>query len=269
MHANRRAFCTQKYIGFFDSGIGGLTLLAECVRRMPEERFIYLGDNDRAPYGNRPRREIKKFVFQGFSLLSAYPLKGGVIACNTATAVAAEALRETVPFPVLGVEPAVRPALLSGAERVLVLATRATVSSPRFAALCARCGGRILAYAPEHLARAIEEHIFTQAEIDLRRHLPRLRCDAVVLGCTHYIFLRREIAAFYGCRTYDGNEGTAKRLASVVRAGSGRGADFGRADHFAKNTNICSKIDKKTLKNSVIFLGSAKNKNKKVFLSLF
>ena len=127
MHANRRAFCTQKYIGFFDSGIGGLTLLAECVRRMPEERFIYLGDNDRAPYGNRPQREIKEFVFQGFSLLSAYPLKGGVIACNTATAVAAEALRETVPFPVLGVEPAVRPALLSGAERVLVLATRATV----------------------------------------------------------------------------------------------------------------------------------------------
>ena len=264
----------QGYIGFFDSGIGGLTLLSECAALLPGEKFVYLGDNARAPYGGRPEGEIRAFAAEAFGALSAYPLKAAVIACNTVTADAADRLRAVYPFPIVGVEPAVRPALLSGARRVLVLATKATLSSPRFAALCASCGGegRVAAYAPDGLAGDIEKNIFRKGKVDLSSHLPEVPCDAVVLGCTHYIFLKREIGDFYGCRVFDGNAGAARRLASLLVSERETGVflqNAGTADHRTIKTNICSKKCKKSPKKSVVFLGKAKNKNKKVYFSLF
>ena len=238
---------------------------------MPAEKFLYFGDNLHAPYGNRSEEEIRLLACRAFGKLAKYPLKAAVIACNTVTADAAAFLRARYPFPIVGVEPAVLPAARSGAARVLVLATKATLRSTRYGALCARCGNtEIVSYAPERLAAAIEKNIFHRERLDLSKHLPRLKCGAVVLGCTHYIFFKREIEDFYGCRAYDGNVGAAERLSFLLRGGRIEGdfcQNIGTADHQSINTNICSKKSQKSSKNTPIFLGMAKNKNKKVFLT--
>lgn len=232
-----------------------------------------MGDNARAPYGGKSEGEIRALAEEAFAKLSEYPLKAAVIACNTVTAEAAAQLRAEYPFPVVGVEPAIRPAVLSGARRVLVLATGATLSSPRFRRLCSQFSeAEILPFAPESLARDIEENIFRLEEVELSRHLPRVACDAVVLGCTHYIYLKKRIEEFYGCPAFDGNAGAAKRLSSLLQneGFSPRFAQFvGTADHQVQKTNICSKKFQKKPKNAAIFIEKAKNKNKKVFLTFF
>lgn len=122
------------YIAFFDSGIGGLTLLKECAQQLAGESFLYFGDNANAPYGNKSPEEIERLTLTAFGYLSRFPLKAAVLACNTVTAECAAALRARCPFPVLGVEPALKPAA-KACKNVLVLATRATLSSKKFRAL--------------------------------------------------------------------------------------------------------------------------------------
>ena len=252
----------DEYIAVFDSGIGGLTVLAACMRQLPEEKFLYFGDNGRAPYGGRTAEEICRFTSEGFARLAAYPLKGAVIACNTATAAAAAAIRARYPFPVVGLEPAVRPALASCAGKVLVLATRATLASARFAALARGKEDRILPREPAGLVGAIEANALVPERIGLAHYLPAEDCGAVVLGCTHYVFLRREISAFYGVPAFDGNEGAARRLASLL-------GEKGSLGHSAAQTNKCSKNWKKSAEKRVIFLGKAKNTNKCVYFARF
>ena len=125
------------YIAFFDSGIGGLTLLKECAQQLAGESFLYFGDNANAPYGNKSPEEIERLTLTAFGYLSRFPLKAAVLACNTVTAECAAALRARCPFPVLGVEPALKPAA-KACKNVLVLATRA----PLYLLLPAGSGGR-------------------------------------------------------------------------------------------------------------------------------
>lgn len=238
---------------------------------MPDEKYIYFGDNGRAPYGNRPVQEIKKFAFEAFTKLNAFPLKAAVLACNTVTADAADALRASYPFPIVGVEPAIKPAALRGGH-VLVLATRATCDSARFKELCARWTGcaQITVFSPESLAGEIEAKIGSLQDVDLTRHLPKIPCDSVVLGCTHYIYLAERISGFYGCPTFDGNAGAAEQLHRLLSEGEkGGGAPFaGTADHLTQKANKCSKKSKKMPEISPFFIGKAKNKNKRVFFSI-
>ena len=99
-----------KYIAFFDSGVGGLSLLVACAERYPRERYLYFGDNANAPYGNRGAAEIRRLTQRAFERLARYPVAAAVIACNTVTAECVDFLREKYAFPIVGVEPAVRPA---------------------------------------------------------------------------------------------------------------------------------------------------------------
>lgn len=271
-------------IAFFDSGIGGLTLLRECAANLPDEKFVYLGDNARAPYGNKSAEEIKTLTAQAFAYLARFPLKAAVVACNTVTADCIGFLRERFSFPILGVEPAVKPAAKRGGS-VLVLSTAATASSARFQALLDRWSGaaRLIPYSPTSLAGEIEKNISDLSRLDLSVLLPKMQCDAVVLGCTHYIFVKKRIEDFYGCRAYDGNAGTAARLAATVGAASaGRAKNFAReekiskenfvgksADLISKNTNKCSILRKNGKKTVVLFVGESAEKNKSVFESLF
>ena len=130
------------YIAFFDSGIGGLTLLKECAQQLAGESFLYFGDNANAPYGNKSPEEIERLTLTAFGYLSRFPLKAAVLACNTVTAECAAALRARCPFPVLGVEPALKPAA-KACKNVLVLATRATLSSKKFRALAESVSGAV------------------------------------------------------------------------------------------------------------------------------
>lgn len=238
------------------------------MRALPGVRFLYYGDNRRAPYGGREEGEVAEFTARAFFRLMRFPLAAAVIACNTATAAAADVLRQDCPFPVVGLEPALRPAA-ARARRVLVLATPATLASARFAALAARVKGEclLLSFAPARLAGEIEKNIFCLQKIRLEEHLPPVSCDEVVLGCTHYVFLKERISAYYGVPASDGNAGAAARLASLLQ---GRFCEnVGRDSHQTAKTNKCSKNRQKLQKNRVIFLGKSKNFNKKVFYSLF
>lgn len=207
-------------VGFFDSGIGGLTVLSACKKCIPGEIFYYYGDNKRAPYGNLSPSEIRKYVFAVFEKFRRLEVKAAVLACNTATAVCVEELREKYDFPIVGAEPAVFSAAKKGGE-VLVLTTRATYCSARFQALCARAGekfpsARIRPVACDLLAGVVEKCL-TEKNFDFTVLLPKARPDSVVLGCTHYIYIEEIIRGYYGCEIYHGNLGMARRLQAVLR----------------------------------------------------
>lgn len=239
----------QKYIAFFDSGVGGITLLGEFCRRYPGERTVYLGDNGNAPYGGRSAGEIRRLTFAAVnSLAERFPLRAAVIACNTATAVCIDDLRAAFPFPVVGVEPALRPAAAAvPGGRILLLCTPAALACARVRRLVENTRGvRVVCHAPAALAAEIEKNIFCLSRIRLEEHLPQGSFDAAVLGCTHYVFLRKAISAALCCPVFDGNLGTA--------------------DHLATTLNICSKKLQKSAKIDPIFAGSGKKKNKSVFL---
>lgn len=187
-------------IGVFDSGIGGLSVLRALREALPHARFDYLADNAWAPYGERPADALRERVaglVRGWRAQGALDLL--VLACNTATAVAIDALRHEHPdLPIVGIEPAVRPALaLTRSGAVGVLATRATLQSARYQALrqttlaAAAPGLRVHDRPADGLAAAIERGDEAQVQALCRSHLQALLdeapdIDTVVLGCTHY-----------------------------------------------------------------------------------
>ncbi len=206
-------------IAFFDSGIGGLTVLAECKKRMPQQLFYYYGDNGNAPYGNLSPKTVRKYVRKVFRQIARRKPRAAVLACNTATALCAEELRRKYAFPVVGAEPA----LLLGAKKggeVLVLSTKATFESARFQSLRRRAAQRFpavrfSAYPCEGLAGEIERRL-PSAGRDFTSLLPEATPDVVVLGCTHYVYIKEQIESFYGCPAVDGNAGIAARLQCVL-----------------------------------------------------
>ena len=182
----------------FDSGVGGISVLRELVRLLPAERFVYFGDTINAPYGPRPTEEIRSLTLRNLAALDAlWRFKAAVIACNTATSAAIEALRERyADRPMIGIEPALKLA----AERhpgqtVLVLATETTLREAKFAALAARMASlcRVVPLPCPELVEFVErgETDSPALETFLRERLsPWLdgEAGAVVLGCTHFPF---------------------------------------------------------------------------------
>ena len=213
-------------IGVFDSGFGGLTVLRALIERLPHARFAFLGDTARLPYGSKSRRTIARYAAQSAQfLVREQGAKFLVIACNTASALALDAIQDAVPVPVLGViEPgaaAARAASKTG--DVLVIATEATVHSHAYTAACQALGLRALEKACPLLVPLVEEgwtdNPVTEEVIDI--YLTELRAEAtthgmrpdtLVLGCTHYPLLRPliERAVRPGVRVIDSAESTAQ-----------------------------------------------------------
>lgn len=250
-------------VGIFDSGIGGLTVLRECVRRAPYAKFYYLGDNGRAPYGSRSEEEILSFTAEAFSVFREKKVDAAVIACNTATAVAADAVRRKCPFPVLGVEPAIKPAA-EQCKNVLVLSTERTAESARMKMLVGRfpdCEFQV--FACRNLAGAIENYYLKEEPFLLSAHLPQGRFDGVVLGCTHYSFFKEAISKFYACPVFDGGEGVAKRLCKVLET-----ICLGKTAHLMTTQNIGDRFSF-SAKKSVKFIGKYEKANKSVYLRTF
>ncbi len=220
-------------IGVFDSGFGGLTVLRALMRQLPRARFAFIGDTARLPYGSKSRRTIARYAAQSAQfLVEEQKAEFLVIACNTASALALDAIREAVPVPVLGViEPgatAARAASRTG--DVLVIATEATVHSHAYAAACSAQGLRALEKACPLLVPLVEEgwtdHPVTTEVIDI--YLNELRAEAagrgmkpdtLVLGCTHYPLLRTliEHAVRPGVKVIDSPESTALAVAQIFR----------------------------------------------------
>ena len=131
----------QRPVGLLDSGLGGISVLGEALRQLPNEDYVYYGDTANAPYGDKTPEEVLGLVHQAVERLIELRCKAIVIACNTATSVSAGKLRQELALPIIGMEPALKPASqLPGGGKILVMATRVTLALPKFQALMAQYG---------------------------------------------------------------------------------------------------------------------------------
>lgn len=209
-------------IGVFDSGVGGVSVLAKMVRTLPNEKYIYFADSKYAPYGVRSLEEVKELSLNAVDFLCNQGIKALVVACNTATSVAINHIREKLSIPVIGMEPAVKPAVELGNEgKIVVMATPLTLSQHKFNLLLHRFGeqAEIIPLPCPGLVELIESGHTSGEEIE--KYLRTLFADvdvknlsSVVLGCTHYIFVRDEVTRLVGpgVEVIDGNCGTVKHL---------------------------------------------------------
>ena len=219
---------SRSFIGVLDSGVGGMSVLARMVELLPEERFIYFGDSANTPYGEkgpswvleRTRELVAQMVDEG--------AKAIVIACNTATSVAAATLRAEHPdAPIIGIEPALKPATEAAHhDHILVMATAITIRLDKFHRLARTYGmhSDIITVPCKGLADLIETGKLEGREMrDLLEHYLgeyRGSVDGVVLGCTHYPFVARQIRAVVGdVPLYDGGPGTARQVKRLLEAG--------------------------------------------------
>ena len=215
----------KKYeaIGVLDSGLGGLSVLREAIKIMPSENFIYYGDSKNAPYGVKSSEQVKKLTFDVVEYLLCRGVKGIMVACNTATSAAVAELRiKYTDIPIVGIEPALKPAANSSKEgKILVMATPMTLKEVKFHKLLDRyrdmreiepvpCGG---------LMEYVEQGILEGEELDayLREKLEPFmdtKISSIVLGCTHYPFVRSAIAKVVGqdIDIIDGSLGTSREL---------------------------------------------------------
>lgn len=213
----------KRPIGVFDSGVGGISVLRELIRIMPNENYIYLGDSKHAPYGTKPLETVRALTFENAEILLEQGAKGLVVACNTATSAAVRLMRETYrELPIVGIEPALKPAALQKEHpRVLVMATPMTVRQEKFRQLMARYESRAQIYplpCPGLMEFVEAGELESERLYDFLQELlgPYLdkKLDSVVLGCTHYPFARKMIRRIVGeaVTIFDGGEGTAREM---------------------------------------------------------
>jgi glutamate racemase len=264
----------QLPIGVFDSGVGGLTVLREILRRLPFESTVYLGDNARAPYGTRTDDEVRRFSVEALDALVRRDVKALVVACNTSTSVALADFRRRYDLPVLGV---VRPgaaaaALATRTRRVGVIATPATVRSRAYfnAIKDENPAVEVYEHATPTLVPLVEAGRLSGREVEeaVRRALapllgernedgdfifpmpPSARIDTLLLGCTHYPLLSAVLRECVGdsVAIVDSATATASSLAELLSVngleapGTTRGtaADAGMAGHEAPNETLAT-----------------------------
>lgn len=244
-------------IGIFDSGVGGLTVYRALHERLPDERFIYLGDTARVPYGNKSPATVVRYSVENARFLAAHGVKLIVVACNTASALALPAMREAVTVPVVGViEPGARAAVLTLAEqpprkRVGVIATQATVRSGAYGRAI-----KALAGEAEVIERAcplfvpLAEEGWGTSDVaravadEYLRDLRDAELSALVLGCTHYPMLRRVIqeAVGAGVRLIDSGEATAHEVQHYL-ASEGLARPATAREIIAPPRQMCDDLD--------------------------
>ncbi len=194
-------------IGVFDSGVGGISVLKHIRDLMPHENLIYVADSRHAPYGNQTPEFIQERSFWLAEFLLRQGVKALVVACNTATAAAVAGLRERYPdLTIIGMEPAVKPAVAATKTRVVgVLATSGTLKSAQFAALLEHYGQgvEVVTQACVGLVECVEKGALTSSSTNalLKQYVQPLldaKADTIVLGCTHYPFVRTLIEELVG-----------------------------------------------------------------------
>jgi glutamate racemase len=219
-------------IGIFDSGIGGLSVAREIRSTLPAEHLLYIADSRYLPYGDRPEAWVRERSVALGRWMQTRGAKLLVVACNTASGAALEALREVLTIPVIGMEPALKPAVAaSRSRRVGVLATTRTIGSARFQRLVdGYADGVVVVRRPcPGLAELVEEGPEAPGDVEAAiagyvAPLVEERVDTVVLGCTHYVFVRDEIqrALGPGVRLIDSGAAIARRTAQLLGEGGAR-----------------------------------------------
>lgn len=216
-------------VGFFDSGVGGISVLKQAVKLMPREDFIYYGDSKNAPYGTKSVDEVKQLSFLAVDFLRERSIKALVVACNTATSAAIEDIRQKYSdIPVIGIEPALKPAVELGRRgKIIVMATPMTLVERKFEHLMKAYGKHtdICPLPCPGLVELIEQgqitgtHVEEFLRVKLKDFLDK-DIAAVVLGCTHYPFIKKSLNNILGedVPLLDGSLGTSKQLRRQLAA---------------------------------------------------
>lgn len=216
-------------IGIFDSGVGGLTVYRALHEQLPDERFVYLGDTARVPYGTRSLSTVERYAIENSQFLEARGIKLLVVACNTASALALPAIRKAVGVEVIGViEPGARAAVReAGGKRIGVIATEATVQSHAYSKAIAHLDSAAqVIESPCPLFVSLAEEGWAETEVahlvaaNYLKKIKESAVDALVLGCTHYPILRRVIQETVGAnvRLIDSGEAVARDAAALLEA---------------------------------------------------
>ena len=215
-------------IGVYDSGFGGLSVWRELHRALPNESLIYLGDGKNCPYGSRPAEQIRQLAEEAVRDLLERGCKMVVVACNTATVAAIAHLRSTfADVPIVGLEPAVKPACsMTRTKRVGVIATQRSLQGEKFLSTVARYGQgvEVIKAVGQGWVEAVEQSDEQSAETEMlvRRVVEPIieaGADVLVLGCTHYPFLKDVIRRVVGERdvaVIDSGEAVEKRVESLL-----------------------------------------------------
>ncbi len=213
-------------IAFFDSGIGGLTVLKSAMREMPGHDFIYYADTRNVPYGVKPKEEVRKYIFEAVDFIACQHVDALVVACNTATSVAITDLRNEYNFPILGMEPAVKPAIIRNhGKNILVAATSLTLRESKLESLISALdnGNKTVKMELDGLVRFAESFDFGSAEVgeylgEKLRNVQSKNFETIVLGCTHFIYYKEMIRDIVGNKIeiIDGNAGTVNNLKNIL-----------------------------------------------------
>ncbi|WP_315070452.1 glutamate racemase [uncultured Clostridium sp.] len=210
-------------IGFFDSGVGGLSVMREAISLMPNENYIYFGDSKNAPYGTKELNEVRKLTLKAVDFLLNEGVKAIVVACNTATSAAIEDIRNKYKDTIIiGIEPALKPAIkLNRNGNVIIMATPMTLREKKFKLLMEKYKkeASIISLPCAGLVEFIEQGILEGEELEeyLKEKFNPYLCDdisSIVLGCTHYPFVKKALSNVIGenIPLIDGGLGTAQEL---------------------------------------------------------
>ena len=213
-------------IAFFDSGIGGLTVLRHAMRELPNYDFIYYADTKNAPYGVRTKENVRAYVLEAVDFIAKHDIQALVVACNTATSVAITDLRHKYKFHIVGMEPAVKPALIRNrGKNILVLATSLTLQAGKLESLIASVdkNNKTVKMEMDALVGFAESLDFDSGDVKkyIQAKLRVLRLaeyETIVLGCTHFIYYKGIIQEMAGdeIEIIDGNIGTVANLKKVL-----------------------------------------------------
>ncbi|MBA2338770.1 MAG: glutamate racemase [Pyrinomonadaceae bacterium] len=260
-------------IGIFDSGVGGLTVYRSLHKRLPDERFLYLGDTARVPYGTKSLSTVERYGIENARFLAAHGIKMLVVACNTASALALPAIERAAGVPTVGViESGARAAVEQAKTKIGVIATEATVRSGAYRRAIERRAPHVNIIeqaCPLFVSLAEEGYAETEAaRIIANDYLKELRAalvDALVIGCTHYPVLRKVIEETIGegVMLIDSGEAVAEDTAAALEThGLGRAPD---RENLARPRRLCDDLDHFYVTDSAerfsriaeMFLGSA------------
>jgi len=217
----------NEYICVYDSGIGGLTTLSEIMRLLPNEDYIYFADDKNCPYGNKELKEIQNLAKNNIKdLLNRFKIKMLVFACNTVTSCCVRDFRALYNFDIVGIEPAVVPALKNSlSKEILVIATNATVNQEKYKKLVGKQKGNIISVGLNDFAKDIESALVFKKELNIYKYRNLIaekikenpRIDGLVLGCTHYVYYKKVFDKLLNLNVYDGNFGVAKRVYNLLK----------------------------------------------------
>lgn len=216
-------------IGIFDSGIGGLSVLYQARKMLPNAQYIYYADEKHVPYGEKKPEQVRKYISEIFEFMMEKEVDAVVIACNTATAAATKEFRDSFPVPVVGMEPAVKKAVdmyEQENKKILVAATPVTIAGEKLHNLVERVdvSNEVELMAMPMLVRYAESGVFDSVEVDeyIRQCLQNYSIEeigTVVLGCTHFNYFKDNFRRVCGENVHlvDGNEGTIRQLMTYFK----------------------------------------------------